>query len=223
MNAYPYIRVSGKSQRDGDGPERQFEKIVDFISKHFPTNPKPTPVIEDLGVSGTVDGFDRPGLTRFLELAVSGDALVVERMDRLARDLTVQEVLLAEFRKRGIKLYSADNELVDMASNDGDPTRVLIRQILGAVSQWEKSVIVAKLKAARDKKRRETGRCGGSLPYGKLPGEADVLTFMLQNMQVSGMTYGHLAGSLNLSGYKTREGKNWNKQRVYHVLKKYDI
>ena len=38
----------------------------------------------------------------------------------------------------------------DLTSADGDPTRTLIRQVLGAVAQFEKSVIVLKLRAARE-------------------------------------------------------------------------
>jgi len=44
-------------------------------------------------------------------------------------------------------------------SGDDDPTRTLIRQVLGAVAQFEKSVIVPKLRTARVRTRRETGRC----------------------------------------------------------------
>jgi DNA invertase Pin-like site-specific DNA recombinase len=58
---------------------------------------------------------------------------------------------------------------------DEDPTRVLIRQVLGAVSQFEKSVIVAKLRAARMRQRRATGRCEGRKSYGEHPGEEAVL------------------------------------------------
>jgi hypothetical protein len=43
------------------------------------------------------------------------------------------------------------------------------------VAQFEKAVIVSKLKAARVRKRRATGRCEGRKPYyGTRPGEADV-------------------------------------------------
>lgn len=223
MKALAYIRVSGKSQVEGDGPDRQREKIAAFCKANGLENGGKE--FFEQGVSGTVDGLDRPEFVQLLEyceMYPADDrrpAIVVERMDRLARDLMVQEMLLAECRKRGIKVFSADQGLLDQANDSGDPTRTLIRQILGAVSQWEKSVIVMKLKAARDKKRRETGRCGGTLPYGQLPGEDEVLEYMLQTMRVQGMTFAHLAGSLNLSGFKTREGKPWNKQRVYHVLK----
>jgi hypothetical protein len=41
---------------------------------------------------------------------------------------------------------------------------VLVRQVLGAISQFEKASLVAKLKAARDRKRAATGRCGRMPP-----------------------------------------------------------
>jgi DNA invertase Pin-like site-specific DNA recombinase len=41
---------------------------------------------------------------------------------------------------------------------DPSPTAELVRQILGAVSQFEKAALVAKLKHARDTKREATGR-----------------------------------------------------------------
>jgi hypothetical protein len=41
------------------------------------------------------------------------------------------------------------------------PTAVLVRQVLGAISQFEKASLVAKLNATRDRKRAATGKCGG--------------------------------------------------------------
>ena len=40
----------------------------------------------------------------------------------------------------------------------------MVRSILGAVSEFEKSSLVAKLKAARVRKRKENGRCEGRKP-----------------------------------------------------------
>ena len=41
----------------------------------------------------------------------------------------------------------------------------MIRQILGSVSQFEKAMLVAKLKGARDRKKAATGKCGGRKSY----------------------------------------------------------
>jgi hypothetical protein len=40
----------------------------------------------------------------------------------------------------------------------------LVRQILGAVAQFEKAALVAKLRAARNRVRAERGRCEGRKP-----------------------------------------------------------
>ena len=54
----------------------------------------------------------------------------------------------------GVTLIAADSP---DAFLDDTPTVVLIRQVLGAVSQFEKAALVAKLKAARERKKLETG------------------------------------------------------------------
>ena len=36
---------------------------------------------------------------------------------------------------------------------------------LGAISEFEKTLLVAKLKAARDRKKAATGKCGGRKSY----------------------------------------------------------
>ena len=47
---------------------------------------------------------------------------------------------------------------------DETPTAVMVRQILGAVSEFEKVSLVQKLRKTRERKRAETGRCEGRMP-----------------------------------------------------------
>ena len=54
-------------------------------------------------------------------------------------------------RARGIDLIAADSPTSFL---DDTPTARLIRQVLGAVSEFEKAMLVAKLRGARDRKRR---------------------------------------------------------------------
>jgi DNA invertase Pin-like site-specific DNA recombinase len=44
---------------------------------------------------------------------------------------------------------------------DDGPTSKLIRQVLGAVAEFDKAMTVAKLRGARDRKRRDQGKCEG--------------------------------------------------------------
>ena len=44
--------------------------------------------------------------------------------------------------------------------------RALVRQVLGAIAQFEKAWLVAKLKASRDRKRATAGKCEGRQELG---------------------------------------------------------
>jgi predicted NAD-dependent protein-ADP-ribosyltransferase YbiA (DUF1768 family) len=48
------------------------------------------------------------------------------------------------------------------------PTAVLVRQVLGAMAQFEKAALVAKLKAARDRKRVAAGKCEGRKSWAEI-------------------------------------------------------
>ena len=222
MKTFAYIRVSGRGQVDGDGPERQAQAINSFCLTHKLALPD-TQLFFEAAVSGTVEAMDRPKFAEMIEVIGSlpvGEkaCIVVERLDRLARDLMVSEFLLAECRKRGISVYATDqNDLRDMASDGGDPTRVLLRQILGALAQWEKTALVLKLRKARDRKREATGRCEGVLPFGATPEEASVKSILMQ-YHSSGHSYGFIAKQANLMRLKTRSGKPWNRGSVYQVI-----
>ena len=154
--AYGYLRVSSKGQLEGDGFPRQEEVIRAYAKKH---GIKIVKIFKD-GISGTKE--DRPALADLMfDLEENGHGVktvIIEMVNRLARDLMVQEIIIRDFQKNGFDLISAtegDNLL------DGDPTRDLVRQVLGAISQYEKRMLVLKLKAARDRQRRKTGKCEG--------------------------------------------------------------
>jgi DNA invertase Pin-like site-specific DNA recombinase len=168
--------------------------------------------------------LDRPAFSELLQTIDRVDAggvanpicIVVERMDRLARDLMVSEILLTECRKRGVKVYAVDRGLVDMATNEGDPTQKLFRQILGALAEWEKSQTVAKLACARKRVREATGQCEGVKPYGHFHGEKELVQ-AAQNLFAAGSDCSAVAHSLNLAGMRTRTGKQWTRHNVRNL------
>ena len=218
MRAFPYLRVSGKTQVDGDGPERQLEKIQKFAQQHgLSLGPK----FFDAGISGTVDALERPEFAKLLTLAEAGDAIVVERVDRLARELMVQEFLLLRCAEKGVKVFATDWDLVDLADSNADPARKLMRQIFGAISEFVRGELVLKMKRGADKKRRETGRCGGVAPYGELEGEKKILDLMLSFYRDTGYSLQMVADLMNECGNKTRSGKQWTKARVHNAISRH--
>jgi len=222
MNVFSYIRVSGRGQISGEGPDRQRESIGTFCATRMHVLGE----FFEGGVSGTIDGMERPAFSEMIEAIECRrqngeiiDGFVIERLDRLARDLMVQEVLLKQCRERDIKVFAADRgELVDLASDDGDPTRTLIRQVMGALAQWEKSQTVLKLRKAREAIKRKTGRCEGGVPYGSTPQEKVVVAAL--RMYVEPTTeLESVANFLNTSGYLNRRGNPWNKKSVLQLMK----
>ena len=220
--ALAYLRVSGKGQINGDGFPRQREAIRRYAKAGG------IEVIEeyrDEGVSGTKDLDHRDGLSDLMaHIHTNGVRLVlVEWADRLARDLMVSEILLAEFRKLGVQVVAADSG-TDLTVSDDDPTRKLIRQVLGAVAEFDKSVLVAKLKAARIRKRRVSGRCEGRKPFGTRPGEAETLALIrrLRRKPRGGarLSFDAIAARLNEMNVRTRSGKRWAGGTVYGILKR---
>ena len=171
--AISYLRVSGKGQIRGHGFDRQRETIARYAKAH---NIEIYKEYKDAGVSGTKELDNRPGLAAILDrLEANGIRLVlVEKADRLARDLMISEVILGQFRAIGVEVIAADGG-TELTVSDEDPTRKLIRQVLGAVSEFDKCVIVLKLRAARERCRRDKGRCEGRKPFGIHTGEKKTL------------------------------------------------
>lgn len=210
---FTYLRVSGKGQVDGDGFPRQRQSVADYARRH---RMEVATEFRDEGVSGTL--FDRPGLTElFLAIKEQGvKTVVVEKADRLARDLVVSETLLSEFRKLGVKVVAAEGG-TDLTVDNDDPSRKMIRQILGVVSEWEKSCIVQKLRAARIRSKEKNGRCEGRKPYGEREGEAEVVT-KIQGWRGERLTIAEIADRLNSEGFNTRSGGRWHFTQVRRIL-----
>ena len=117
----------------------------------------------DPAVSGADPIDQRPGFIELLTYLTSNGArtVLVENASRFARDLAVQIAGHDLMLERGIDLIPVD---APDYFTDETPTAVMVRQILGAVSQFEKASLVQKLRKARDRKREETGRCEGRPP-----------------------------------------------------------
>jgi DNA invertase Pin-like site-specific DNA recombinase len=214
MNYYAYLRVSSTGQLDGDGPVRQFDSVTAFANRHGFLLASGD-FLDD--ISGAVDGMERPAFIRLLGQCERGDAIVVERLDRLARTLMVQEIMLAECRTRGVVVYSADQEMVDQADTGADPTRKMIRQVLGAVAEWEKTAISLKLKKARDRIRETSGKCEGAKPYGQYPGENAVIE-TVKSLHEQGYGYSFIAHCLNGGELRTRRKTAWSKDSVRDLI-----
>jgi DNA invertase Pin-like site-specific DNA recombinase len=204
VKAFGYLRVSGKGQIEGDGFTRQMKAIRDYAAAH---DIKITKVFREEGVSGAVENMDRLAWRDLMATLHSNGVrtILIERLDRLARDLMVQEAAIADLQRNGFTLISAAEP--DLMAND--PTRVLMRQLLGAVAQYDKSQIVAKLRGARMRKKAKEGRCEGRKPFGYYEGEEKVLE-RIRTLRNEGLGFDRIAARMNEENIVTRTGKPWH-------------
>jgi DNA invertase Pin-like site-specific DNA recombinase len=138
--------------------------------------------------------------------------IIVENPARFARDLTVQLAGHDYLKNLGITLIAAS--AADFFLED-TPTAVLVRQVLGAIAQFEKANLVAKLKAARDRKRKATGRCEGNKPLSETRPEVVELARELSRT----MSYRKLSAELAARGHVTRSGKPFAATQIQRMVR----
>lgn len=170
----------------------------------------------DAAVSGA-DAVDvRPGFSDMLAYMLSNGArtIIVENASRFARDLIVQETGYQMLKARGIELIAADAP--DSFLSD-TPTAALIRQILGAVAQFDKTTLVNKLRGARDRKRAATGRCEGNRSW--LPVTADVRS-IAHDLARDGLSLRAIGLALSDRGMRAPSGRAYGAGSVKAMLKR---
>lgn len=165
----------------------------------------------DAAVSGADPIATRPGFATMLAYMLGNGArtIIVENASRFARDLIVQETGYAMLKARGIELIAADAP--DSFLSD-TPTAVLIRQILGAVHQFDKAMLVQKLRGARDRKSSRVGRrIEGNPAWQQFPAEH---VRAARAALARGLTLRAAAAELADQGMTARSGKPYGPESV---------
>jgi hypothetical protein len=89
------------------------------------------------------------------------------------------------------------------------PTSKLIRQILGAISEFDKAMTVAKLRGARERKRREVGKCEGRKSHAERNPELVALAKRLHRQKPKGgrMSLRAISAELAIQGFLNENGR----------------
>jgi DNA invertase Pin-like site-specific DNA recombinase len=216
--AIAYLRTSSAANvgADKDSDRRQREAIQAFARR---AGYDLVGEFYDAAVSGA-DAIDtRPGFAAMLE-RIEGNGvrtIIVETASRFARDLMVQEVGHAKLRQRGIDLIAADNPASFI---DATPTAKLVRQVLGAISEFDKAMTVAKLRGARERKRREAGKCEGRKSHAELNPDLVREAKRLRRRSPKGhqRSLRDVAAELERLGYFNERGKRFSAASVQSML-----
>ena len=216
-----YVRVSGQGQVKGHGYDRQAEAIESYAEQAS------CEIVTWYREAHTGTESDRPQFKAMLEDLLSNGVkvIVIESLDRLARDLGVQLQLVTYLASRGLTLISATTGQDVTAAMQADPMQRAMVQIQGVFAELDKSLLVRKLRKAREKVRAERGRCEGRPRYGEGgSGELAVIARIkqLNRKPKGGARLGpyQIANALNAEGHKTQAGKLWTGTQVKRILER---
>jgi DNA invertase Pin-like site-specific DNA recombinase len=225
MKAIGYTRVSTDEQLAGGGLEIQQQAIRKFCRDN---KTRLVDIATDAGISGS-NGLDkRLGLAAALVRLEAGEAecLVVYRLDRLARDFVLQEMLMSRLNDAGTPVLSVTEPDVDTIS--ADPTKVLIRQILGSLGQYERALIRARMEAGKVLKAARGGYVGGQPGYGMKAvnaelalehEESDIVNLVL-SLRSQGRSYREICVALDSAGFKPRRAARWHPMVVRSIAQR---
>ncbi len=217
--AYGYLRVSGKGQLDGGGLDRQKAVIEGYARK---AGYDVVSFFREEGVSGTLEEIDRPAFQEMIsEILKNGvRTVIVEGMDRLAREYRIQETLLIYMASKGITLISARTEENITVAIESDPMRKALVQIQGVFSELEKSLLVKKLRTGRERVKKQKGKCEGAKSYKEV--DPDLIREIKRlRRPPKGVTkkrsFREIAEILNSQGRRTRRGKLFTANNVANI------
>jgi DNA invertase Pin-like site-specific DNA recombinase len=217
-SAFGYCRVSGDSQAEGDGFSRQREAIEKYCRK----GPyKIKQFFEDVH-TGSVDAVDRPAFADMVQATDGTRTVIIERLDRLARSVVAQEHTVLWMAAHEIELVVADTGENVTESYAQDPMKKALIQMQGVFAELEKSMIVKKLRVARERIRKDRGKCEGRKRYGEQdPGEKATVKRIKELRRKRGknkLSLRKIAAALDAEGRPPRSGGTWSAQAVKNIV-----
>lgn len=209
MKAFAYLRVSSTGQIDGNGYDRQMDTIEQWAKK---TKHTVADVFKE-SVSGTRGGDDRPAFQEMVGAILKNGVhtIVVESLDRLAREYRVQEHLIIYLASKNIDLIAANTGENITQAIHADPMKKALIQIQGVFAELDRALLVKKLRVARERVKAEKGKCGGRLRYDETEeGRAVLKTVRRLRRKGRGKvlpTWNEVAEELNKAGHRNKAGK----------------
>lgn len=227
MRLVAYLRVSSTGQLDAYGPDVQLKDIKSWArhNRHKIVDVK----CDD--ITGKADVADRPALVEALEMLrkpPEADGLVVANMTRLARELTIQEAILAHVWADGGKVFAADQGEI-LKDDPDDPMRTAMRQMQGVFAQLDRAMTTKRLRDGRKMKAAAGKHAVGQYQYGytgvgrgrdrdAAPHEDEqAAVTRIGELRAAGETYRAICAALDAEGLKPRRAATWSAMAVRNI------
>jgi DNA invertase Pin-like site-specific DNA recombinase len=138
-----------------------------------------------------------------------------------------RDALIAEVRRMGAEVFSAAaGESAYLVDDPDDPSRKLIRQVLGAVNEYERAMIALRLRSGRKQKATAGGYAYGAPPFGQQARSKELVDDESEQATLARMAELHAAGrslrdicaTLDEEGHRPRRGDRWHPTTVSRAL-----
>jgi len=183
----------------------------------------------DAGVAGSLNIFERGAFASMIEYCEANNIskIVFEKADRFSRDLMVQEFGYLQLQKKGFEIISASGD----AKFEDDINAALLRQMIGAITEYDRKNVVARLKSGRSSKALENkkegiktlkgkGKCEGRKSYQETDSELIQHAKKLRRTKKFGkkLSYMKISDKLSEMGYKTKKGNMFSASQVKRLV-----
>jgi DNA invertase Pin-like site-specific DNA recombinase len=215
--AVAYLRTSSRTNvgADKDSDKRQRATIEAYAKA---AGYEIVGEFYDAAVSGADSVHERSGFAAMLAALLANGArtIIVESPDRFARDLMVQLAGHDMLKAQGVSLIAATAPAHFV---EDTPTAVLVRQVLGAVAQFEKTTTVAKLAAARRRKRRATGeKVEGRKSHAEARPDVVALAKALNRKRKRPLSLRGISAELAARGFLNERGRPFHPKSIASML-----
>jgi len=218
--AVGYIRVSTEEQsREGISLDMQAAKIRAYAELN---DLELKEIVQDDGISGKSISA-RPGIQTVLSMvkARKVDAIIIYKLDRLARN-TIECLSMAEdMDKKGVALHSITEKL-DTQSAMGR----FFFTLTASLAAMERDVISERTTAALAHKKSNGEKCGGLCPYGYRAIEGKLVPHIpeqriisrIKTLRAEGESTRAIVKRLQEEGIHTRKGTTFSQSQVMRIL-----
>lgn len=184
-------------------------------------------ICEDGAVSGTKALHEREGLYCALQLIRDGraDGIVLQNLDRLARELTIQEAALAAVWSHGGRVFTYESGEV-LRDDPDDPMRTALRQMAGVFSQLERALVVKRLRTGRQRKAEAGGYAVGGPSYGHraegralVPDDREQAALdRIRELHGDGKSLREIAAVLTAEGHRPKRSDRWHPETLKRIV-----
>lgn len=170
---------------------------------------------------------EREGLMDAVQWIADGraDGILAPNLDRLARELTVQEAVLSYVWALGGRVFTADHG-EHLEDDETDPMRTAMRQMRGVFHQLDRGLIRKRLREGRQAKGEQGGYAFGAPRFGQqaldgglvADGDEQKAIALMQRWQVEGLSVRAICRRLNEEQIPAKRGGRWHPTTVARLL-----